>query len=401
MNHHVNRFASSRVRKMPASIFDTLDRAKARARSAGREIIDLSIGSSDVAPPEVALAALRDATYRPETYGYCLFTATEPLREAVSSWTARCFGWTPDPGTQVLPLIGSQEGLANLLFATTDPGDLILAPDPGYPSYYGAIALAGLELARMPLPEANGYLPDLSEIAADTARRAKVMVLSYPNNPTAATAPEAFMRDAVAFCLKNEILLVHDFPYTDMVYGDYRAPSVLTQPGALDTAVELYSASKSFHMGGFRIGWAVGNADALEVLAKVKGAVDFNQYLGIQAAAVAALEGAEADVKQAARTFQTRRDALVETLNAAGWTTPLPQASMYVWTRLPGGYTDSFAFALALTEATGVCLAPGRAFGELGEGYVRFALVREPEVLARAAARIQAFTEASAVSSSL
>ena len=378
---------------MPESVFDTFDRAKARARQAGREIIDLSIGSSDVAPPQVALKALRDATYRPETYGYCLFTGTEPLRKAVVSWTARRFDWTPDPDTQVLPLIGSQEGLANLLFATTDPGDVILAPDPGYPSYYGAIALAGLELARMPLLEANGYLPDLSAIPAEIARRAKVMILSYPNNPTAAVAPEAFMQEAVAFCLKHSILLVHDFPYTDMVYGDYRAPSVLTQPGALDTAVELYSASKSFHMGGFRIGWAVGNADALSALAKVKGAVDFNQYGGIQAAAVAALEYAEADVKHAAKTFQTRRDALVETLNAADWPTPLPQASMYVWTRLPHGFADSFSFALALTEATGVCLAPGRAFGELGEGYVRFALVREPEVLARAAAQIQAFVE--------
>ncbi len=376
---------------MPESVFAIFDRAKARARRAGREIIDLSIGSSDVAPPEVALQALRDATYRPETYGYCLFTGTEPLRRAVSSWTARRFGWTPDPDTQVLPLIGSQEGLANLLFATTDPGDLILAPDPGYPSYYGAIALAGLELQRLPLLEANGYLPDLSAIPSETAHRAKVMILSYPNNPTAATAPEAFMREAVTFCLEHKILLVHDFPYAEMVYGDYRAPSVLTQPGALDTAVELYSASKSFHMGGFRIGWAVGNADALSALAKVKGAVDFNQYGGIQAAAVAALEHAEADVKHAATTFQMRRDALVETLNAAGWPTPLPQASMYVWTRLPHGYTDSFTFALELTEATGVCLAPGRAFGELGEGYVRFALVREPEVLARAAAQIQAF----------
>ena len=381
---------------MPESVFATFDRAKARARQAGREIVDLSIGSSDVAPPEVALAALRNATYQPETYGYCLFSGTEPLRQAVSSWTARRFGWTPDPDTQVLPLIGSQEGLANLLLATTDPGDVILAPDPGYPSYYGAIALAGLELATMPLLETNAYLPDLNAVPAETARRAKVMVVSYPNNPTAAVAPEAFLREAVDFCREHEILLVHDFPYAEMVYGDYRAPSVLTQPGALDTAVELYSASKSFHMGGFRIGWAVGNADALAALAKVKGAVDFNQYRGIQAAAVAALEHAEADVRQAAKTFQTRRDALVGALNAAGWPTPLPQASMYVWTRLPRGYTDSFAFALTLTEATGVCLAPGRAFGELGEGYVRFALVREPEVLVRAVAQIQAFTEVTA-----
>ena len=389
----MNRFASERVQAMPDSIFNTMDRAKARARAKGLEIIDLSIGSSDVAPPEVALDALRAATYRAETYGYCLHTGTEALRSAVSMWTARRFGWTPNLETQVLPLIGSQEGFANLLLATTDPGDVILAPDPGYPSYYGAIALAGLELARMPLSEQNGYLPDLNAIPPETARRAKILLISYPNNPTAAVATESFMAAAVAFCREHEILLVHDFPYVEMVYDDYRAPSVLTQPGGTDTAVELYSASKSFHMGGFRIGWAVGNADALAALAKVKSAVDFNQYLGIQQAAVAALEGAAADTRRAARTFQARRDALVGTLRAAGWAVPLPQASMYVWARLPGGYDDSFAFALELTQTTGVCLAPGRAFGEEGEGYVRFALVREPEALARAAVRLQDFVE--------
>ncbi len=387
----MNRFASRRVQAMPESVFNTMDRAKARARAKGLEIIDLSIGSSDVAPPEVALAALRDATYQPETYGYCLHTRTGPLRRAVSDWTARRFGWTPDPETQVLPLIGSQEGFANLLLATTDPGDVILAPDPGYPSYYGAIALAGLQLATMPLSERNGYLPDLNSIPKETARRAKILLISYPNNPTAAVATEDFMAAVVAFCRKHEILLVHDFPYVDMVYGDYRAPSVLTQPGGADTAVELYSASKSFHMGGFRIGWAVGNEGALAVLAKVKSAVDFNQYLGIQQAAVAALEGAEADTRRAAETFEARRDALVGTLRAAGWSVALPQASMYVWARLPGAHTDSFAFALSLAETTGVCLAPGRAFGDEGEGYVRFALVREPEALARAAARLQDF----------
>ncbi len=383
---------------MPDSVFYRMDRAKARARANGLEIIDLSIGSSDVAPPEGALEALRHATEDPDTYGYCLHTGTGPLRRAVSTWMATRFGLSVDPETQVLPLIGSQEGLANLLLATTDPGDLILAPDPGYPSYYGAIALAGLELVTMPLREEKGYLPDLAAIPAETARRAKVLLISYPNNPTAATAPEAFMREIVAFCQVHDILLIHDFPYVEMVYGDYRAPSVLTQPGGMANAVELYSASKSFHMGGFRIGWAVGNEDALAALARVKSAVDFNQYLGIQRAAVAALTSGAATTHAAARTFEARRDALVETLGATGWLAPLPQASMYVWTRLPegvpGDVKDSFAFVLALAEETGVCLAPGRAFGEEGEGFVRFALVREPDVLARAVGRIQHFMHA-------
>ena len=397
---NANRFASKRARAMPESVFYKMDRAKARARAKGLEIIDLSIGSSDVAPPAAALAALRQATDDPETYGYCLHTGTGELRRAVASWIDGHFGLSVDPETQVLPLIGSQEGLANLLLATTDPGDLILAPDPGYPSYYGAIALAGLELQTMPLREANGYLPDLGAIPEDVARRAKVLLISYPNNPTAAVAPEAFMRAVVAFCQQHEILLVHDFPYVEMVYGDYRAPSVLTQPGGMATAVELYSASKSFHMGGFRIGWAVGNEEALAALAKVKSAVDFNQYLGIQRAAVVALTSAAPITRAAAHTFETRRDVLVEALNASNWPTPLPQASMYAWTRLPPGLQDSFVFSLALAEATGVCLAPGRAFGEEGEGFVRFALVREPEALLRAVQRSRAFMDSRPVGAS-
>ncbi len=388
---NANRWASARVKAMPASVFDTLDRAKSRAKAKGLDLIDLSIGSSDLAPPQAALQALRDATYLPETYGYCLFSGTEPLRRAVSDWFERRYDLFINSDEHVLPLIGSQEGFANLLLATTDPGDLILAPDPGYPSYYGAIALAGLEMATMPLLEENDYLPDLSQIPEEVAQRARIMLLSYPNNPTAAVASDAFMQRAVTFCQNHGILLVHDFPYVDMVFGDYRAPSVLTQQGGMETAIELYSCSKSFHMGGFRIGWAVGNADAVAALAQAKGAIDFNQYVGIQQAAVASLEAGTAETR--ADVFEARRNMLVETLNRIGWNTPMPKASMYVWTTLPRDLTGSFDFALKLTEATGVCLNPGRAFGEEGEGYVRFALVREPAVLAQAVERIQAFLD--------
>ena len=388
---NTNRWASARVKAMPASVFDTMDRAKSRAKAKGLELIDLSIGSSDLAPPQEALQALRDATHLSETYGYCLFSGTKALRHAVSDWFERRYDLSVNPDEHVLSLIGSQEGFANLLLATTDPGDLILAPDPGYPSYYGAIALAGLELATMPLLEENAYLPDLSRISEKVAKRAKVMVISYPNNPTAAVAPDAFMQEAVTFCHDHGILLIHDFPYVDMVFGEYRAPSVLTQKGGMETAIELYSCSKSFHMGGFRMGWAAGNAEAIAALAQAKGAIDFNQYVGIQRAAVASLK-ADASATRA-EVFEARRDMLVATLNRVGWPTPLPQASMYVWTKLPRGLRDSFAFTLELAEATGVCLNPGRAFGEEGEGYVRFALVREPDVLARAVERIQAFLD--------
>ena len=388
---NTNRWASARSRAMPDSMFALMDDAKTTARQNGLEIIDLSIGSSDLTPPEAALRALRDATQDPATYGYCLQSCTKPFRNAVSHWYERRYHQHVNPDTQVLPLIGSQEGLANLLFAVTDPGDTILLPDPAYPSYFGAVAAAGLHSSIMPLCEEHGFLPDVSAIDSGVASRAKVMLISYPNNPTAAVADDAFMARVVAFCEAHGILLIHDFPYVDMVFGDYKAPSILTQPAGLDVGIELYSCSKSFHMGGFRMGWAIGNADAIAALARLKGAIDFNQYLGIQRAAIAALQQPEAYTQQSARVFLARRDAAVARLNAVGWETPLPKASMYVWTRLPAGVSDSVAFCVQLAKETGVCLAPGRGFGERGEGFVRFALVRDPDTITKAIDRLAAF----------
>jgi aspartate/methionine/tyrosine aminotransferase len=248
-----------------------------------------------------------------------------------------------------------------------------------------------LELIPLPLLAENQFLPDLTIIPREVARQARAMVLSYPNNPTAAVAPASFFQEAIDFCLANDIFLIHDFPYVDMVYGDYEAPSLLTQPGSMEIAVELYSCSKSYHMGGFRIGWAAGNPDAIWALAQVKAAIDFNQYRGIQEAAIAAINQPRSESRKAARVFETRRNVLVETLNESGWPTPLPQASMYVWTRLPAGLTDSFDFTVNLARETGVCLAPGRGFGERGEGFVRFALVREPDALRQVVREIQKF----------
>lgn len=370
-----------------------MDDAKSHARRGGHEIIDLSIGSSDLAPPEAALSALRDATGDPSTYGYCLQSCTRPLREAAAVWYAERYGVDVSPDRNVLPLIGSQEGLANLLFATTDPGDVILLPDPAYPSYFGAVAAAGLQTVAMPLTAENDFLPDISAIPAEVAGTARAMVICYPNNPTAGIATPAFMDRVVSFCREHGILLIHDFPYVDMVFGSYEAPSVLSRPGGMDVGIELYSCSKSFHMGGFRIGWAIGNEDGVAALGQMKGAIDFNQYLGIQRAAVAALSQPRERIRSDAAVYESRRDALVQTLSDVGWNAPLPKASMYVWTRLPGGFDDSMSFCLSLARETGVCLAPGRAFGPGGEGYVRFALVREPPAMVRAVGRIREFLD--------
>ena len=388
-----NRWMSQRAQKMPTSMFHTMDTAKAEARRNGLEIIDLSLGSSDLPAPDVAMEALRQATYNPQTHGYCLHSGTQTFRETAAAWYAQRYGGQLDPERNVLMLIGSQEGFAHLLLAITDPGDVILAPDPGYPSYFGAISIAGLQMETLPLLEENNFLADFSAVPFEVAQQARVMVLTYPNNPTTATASTEFFQEAIEFCRSNNIVLIHDFPYVDMVYGDYEAPSVLAQPGAMDMTIELYTCSKSYHMGGFRIGWAAGNVDAIAALNCVKNNIDFNQYLGIQQAAIAAIKQPRAETRRAARIFEARRDGLVNALNNVGLQTPLPQASMYVWTRLPGGLTDSTDFCVNLVRETGVALAPGRGFGPRGEGFVRFALVREPETLEQAVGQIQRFLD--------
>ena len=392
-------FASARARAMPESVFAHMDAAKAAARAAGRDVIDLSIGSSDLPPPPEALAALRDALDDPVTYGYCLASGSRPLREAAVRWHRERYGDPPagplDPDAHALQLIGSQEGLAHLLWAVTDPGDAVLLPDPAYPSYFGAVAVAGLERIPLPLREASGYLPDLDAVDPADAERARALVLNYPNNPTAGVADEAFFDRAIAFCRRHGLLLVHDFPYVDTVDGEAGAPSVLARPGALELAVELYSASKSFHMGGFRIGWALGQPEAIAALARVKSAVDFNAYLGIQRAAVAALARPRSAARRDALVFAARRAALANALAEAGWPLPAPPAGMYLWGRIPSAAralaADSLAFCDALVRDTGVALAPGRGFGPQGEGHVRFALVRDVDALREAAGRVGAF----------
>jgi len=383
------RFTSRRVQAMPGSVFASMDAAKGDARRRGLDVIDLSIGASDLAPPSAALDALRAAVDDPSTYGYCLHSGTEPLRHAIASWYQQRFGVSVDAERQVLPLIGAQEGFAHLLVACADPGDAVLLPDPAYPSYFGAVAAAGLERIALPLRAQHAFLPDLDAIPVREAARARLLVLSYPNNPTAGVATPAFFDQALAFAEHHDLLVVHDFPYVDLVDDPADAPSLLARPGGLERGVELYSASKSFHMGGFRLGWAIGQADAIAALARLKGAVDFNQYLGIQRAVVAALATNPAERAAGAATFAQRRQALLDAMAAIGWHAPRPRAGMYVWAPLPAGRTDSVAFAEGLARHTGVVLAPGRGFGPAGEGYLRFALVRDAATLSDAIARLR------------
>jgi aspartate/methionine/tyrosine aminotransferase len=378
---------STRASSIPKNVFLAMDQAKAKARSNGLEVIDLSIGSSDLAAPPEALQELSVAALDPSTTGYGLYQSSLPFRNAASIWMNSRFGLNLEP-QHILSLIGSQEGLAHLLLALTDPGDILLAPDPTYPSYFGAFALAGVKPYYMPLEQKNSFLPDFSNIPIETAHAAKLLILNYPNNPTAGVASLEFWHEALEFCRNYDILLIHDAPYTEMTFGNYVAPSALQADPKLERTIELHSFSKTHHMAGLRIGWAAGNLEMLNALAMTKGVIDFNQYLGIQRAAIKALQSDPARVRADAQVFQDRRDALLEALWKIGLTAPTPQASMYIWAEL-SNQTNSFEFCERLCLQTGVALAPGRAFGLQGEGWVRFALVQPPNKLEEAVKRLE------------
>jgi aspartate/methionine/tyrosine aminotransferase len=383
---------SQRLQPLKTNVFADMDRAKGRARGLGQEIIDLSLGSSDLPTPAHVIAAIQSALIDPSTHGYLLFNGTRLFREAVANWYTNKYGITVDPETEVLPLIGSQEGTAHLPLAILEPGDVALLMDPGYPSHAGGVYLAGGEIYSMPLLAENGFLPVLADIPPATLAKSRMMVLSYPHNPTTAIAPLAFFEEAVAFCQQHNIVLVHDFPYGDMVFSDLQVPSILQADPEKSVSIEFFTMSKSYNMGGFRIGYAIGNRELIQALRQVKAVVDFNQYLGILHGAVAALNGEQICVQHTVDTFKQRRDTFVKALNQIGWDVPTPEATMYIWAKLPPKWAhDSIEFCTELVCQTGVAASPGVGFGKCGEGYVRFALVHEPAKLQLAVDRIAKF----------
>lgn len=380
-------WTSHRARAIPQSVFLLMDRAKQEARGSGLEVIDLSLGSSDLSPPQPALETLAEALLDRATYQYTLRSATRPFLEAASGWYEHRYGVTFDPDTEMLSLVGSQEGIGHLLLALTDPGDLVLIPEVAYPPYWGMAALAGLEVFAVPLRE--DHLLDLEAVPEEVWRRARVLILNYPNNPTAAVADPGFFAQALDYCGRYEVFLIHDNPYVDMVF-DGPAPSPLSLPGARERCVEFFTLSKSYHMGGFRLAFAVGNAEAIGALEAVKSTLDFNQYQGVLRMGITALRQPETWVREQVAVFQERRNALVRGLRTVGWDVPLPRATMYLWARVPVE-ADDVTFAVELCRRTGVAVSPGQAFGPGGRGYVRIALVQPPERLEEAAPRIGDF----------
>ncbi|MHC5776158.1 LL-diaminopimelate aminotransferase [Nostoc sp.] len=404
---------AKRLQPLRSNVFADMDRAKAVALAAGRQVIDLSLGSSDLPAEAHVIEAIAQSLHDRSTHGYLLFNGTLGFRQAAANWYEQKFGIKVDPETEVLPLIGSQEGTAHLPLAILNPGDFALLLDPGYPSHAGGVYLASGQIYPMPLLAENGFLPVFADIPAPVLAQSRMMVLSYPHNPTAAIAPLSFFQEAVAFCQQHNLVLVHDFPYVDLVFGESGewtdsspnpkskiqnpkslVPSILQADQQKSVSIEFFTLSKSYNMGGFRIGYAIGNPQLINALRQVKAAVDFNQYRGILNGAIAALTGSQSGVKSAVATFQGRRDAFINALHRIGWNVPTPQATMYIWAKLPSPWSqNSIEFCTQLVKQTGVAASPGAGFGKSGEGYVRFALVHEPPLLETAVERIAQFLD--------
>lgn len=382
------RQPSKRLEHLSAAIFSEMASRK-RQVAKKRAVYDLSIGSPDQQPDSRLLETLVTAVLQPGAFGYALSEGTAAFREEVALWYQFRFEVELAPDTEVHSLMGSQDGLAHFALAWTDPGDLVLVPDPGYPIYAGSVHLAGAVPYAMPLRQENGFLPDLTAIPEDVANRAKFMILNYPNNPVSAVATLSFFTEVVAFAKRHDIIVVHDLAYSEMAFDGYKPPSFLQAPGAKDVGIEFNSFSKSFNMAGCRIAYVVGNSEIIKPLAIVKSNVDYGVFLPVQQMAVEALKAdrLSGGANAVGPVYQERRDVLLSALAEAGWNIEPPKATMFVWAPIPKGWT-SREFAFALLDEAGVVVIPGSAFGEEGEGYVRIALVQTPDVLRQAAISI-------------
>ncbi|HKV53425.1 MAG TPA: LL-diaminopimelate aminotransferase [Candidatus Binataceae bacterium] len=380
---------ASRLRLLPPYLFAELDRLKREVQQKGVDVISLGIGDPDLPTPRHIVEAGQQAAALPVNHRYPDYQGLDRFREAACGWYRRRFGVTLDPAKEACALIGSKEGIANFPVAVVDPGDIVLIPDPGYPVYYSGTVFNGGEPYFMPLRKENAFLPDFGAIPAEVARRARLMWLNYPNNPTAATAEPDFFRRAIKFCLDHNIILAHDIAYSEIAYDGYRAPSMLEFDGARECVIEFHSLSKTYSMTGWRVGFAVGNAQLVGALGTVKTNVDSGVFQAVQEAAIAGLTGGDDTLREYCAIYRERRDLMVAALRAIGLECDVPRATFYLWARAPKGFT-SVSFTERVLKETGVVITPGSGFGKSGEGYVRFSLTVPSERLREAVERIKA-----------
>jgi LL-diaminopimelate aminotransferase len=383
---------SKRASSFKTLIFSELAAYKQAKQLDGASLIDLSVGSPDFGPPSFIIESLAMSVRDPFQYGYTL-QGSPTFNQAVAHYYKK-FNVDLNPDTEVIQVNGSQEGLVHLPMIYAEEGDLILVPDPGYTAYEAGVLMAGAEIYPMPLKEEADFLPDLSAIPEDVANRAKMMILNFPGNPVPALATEAFFKEAIGFAKKYNIIIVHDFAYCELVFDQHQPISFLSIEGAKEVGVEFNSLSKSFNMAGCRIGYVAGNSEVIQALGRLKSNLDYGIFAPIEQAAILALLHGEAFAEENRRLYQNRRDALINGLREAGWDVNPPKASMFVWARIPEGWTSK-TIAFSLIDKAGVVVTPGNAFGAHGEGFVRIALVQPEEVLLEACARIKKALEGS------
>ena len=377
---------AERIQALPPYVFARLDELKARAREQGLDLIDLGMGNPDGATPtpvvEAAIAALQNS----ENHRYPPFEGTASFRRAITTWYQRRYAVDLDPDSEVLPLLGSKEGLTHLAIAYINPGDLVLVPSPAYPAHFRGPLIAGGKVHSLILKPENNWLIDLAAIPDAVAEQAKILYFNYPSNPTAATAPREFFEEIVAFARKYEILLVHDLCYAELAFDGYKPTSLLEIPGAKEIGVEFHTLSKTYNMAGWRVGFVVGNRHIIQGLRTLKTNMDYGVFAALQSAAETALQLPDVYLHEVQARYRCRRDFLIEGLAHLGWDIPKTKATMYLWVPCPIGMSST-DFALSVLQQTGVVFTPGNAFGVAGEGYVRISLIegcdRLAEVLRR------------------
>jgi LL-diaminopimelate aminotransferase len=382
---------SKRLERIPPYVFAQLERKIADKRAAGVDVISLGIGDPDRPTPPLIVEAMQEAVTEPETHSYPTNRGREDFRGAVRDFYERRFDVTLDPDSEVIPALGAKEAIFNLNLAFLDPGDYALAADPGYPVYTAGPWLAGAEPVLMALDPERGFTPDLDAIDADVLARAKLMFLGYPNNPTGAIAPEGFFERVVAFAHENDILVVHDNAYSEIVFDGYSAPSFLATPGAKDVGVEVFSLSKGYNMTGWRCAAVVGNSEALHTFWQLKTNIDSGMFEAVQLAGIAALSpDADAEVASMNELYRRRRDLVCEALRKIGVHVRPPHSTIYVWAPVPEGFASSADYCEHVLERTGVVLTPGAAYGPAGEGWFRISLTTPDERLIEAVERLGA-----------
>lgn len=367
-------------------VFSRLAAMRKERTAQGKEVFDLSIGAPNIPPAKRIMEVMAEAVMKPENYVYAI-NDTQRMLEAVARWYQRRYQVELDPQTEICSLLGSQDGLSHIALSILDPGDVMLVPDPCYPIFADGPRIAGAELYYMPLKKENDYVIQLEDIPEEVAKRAKFMLISYPNNPTAAMAPESFYHDVAAFAKKYDIIVLHDNAYSELVFDGNTCGSFLSIPGAREVGVEFNSLSKTYGLAGARIGYCVGNSEVVGMLKTLKSNMDYGMFLPIQAAAVEALDGDQSVVAETRRAYEQRRNVLCDGLIAAGWQMDKPNGTMFVWAKIPARYKDSESFVKDLFNRTGILVTPGSAFGPSGEGYVRMALVQSEDTMKKIALR--------------